>query len=99
MAAIRRSGTSLVHRCLTRHPEVTGFSETGVPEDEGQHLQTVYSRAYEHGGAGRFGFDPRAHLTESSPLVTAENRGRLLLEWGEHWDSEKPVRVEKSPPT
>ena len=55
VGGLHRSGTSLVHRCLTRHPEVTGFSDTGVPEDEGQHLQTLYAPAYAHGGPGRFG--------------------------------------------
>ena len=76
VGGLHRSGTSLVHRCLTRHPEVSGFSGTGVPEDEGQHLQTVYPPAYAHGGPGRFGFDPDAHLTESSPLWTRKTVSR-----------------------
>jgi len=41
VAGLHRSGTSLVHRCLAAHPDVSGFADTGVPEDEGQHLQTV----------------------------------------------------------
>jgi hypothetical protein len=98
IGGLHRSGTSLIHRCIARHPAVTGFSGTGVWEDEGQHLQTVYPRAYQHGGPGRFGFDPRAHLTESSPLVTATNRAQLLEEWGRHWDTGASVCVEKSPP-
>jgi hypothetical protein len=98
VGGLHRSGTSLVHRCITRHPDITGFSGTGVPEDEGQHLQTVYPRAFEFGGAGRFGFDPRMHLTESSPLIVPENRDRLLAEWGRYWDAGATVRVEKSPP-
>jgi Sulfotransferase family len=98
VGGLHRSGTSLIHRCIARHPDVTGFSGTGVPEDEGQHLQSVFPRAYDHGGPGRFGFDQRAHLTEDSPLVTAANRSRLLEEWSAHWDPEAPVRVEKSPP-
>jgi len=98
VGGLHRSGTSLVHRCLTRHPEVSGFSGTGVPEDEGQHLQTVYPPAYAHGGPGRFGFDPDAHLTESSPLATAESGQQLLREWSPHWDPAARVAVEKSPP-
>ena len=98
VGGLHRSGTSLVHRCLTRHPDVSGFSGTGVPEDEGQHLQTVYPPAYAHGGPGRFGFDPEAHLTDSSPFATAESGQQLLREWSPHWDPTARVAVEKSPP-
>ncbi len=98
VAGLHRSGTSLVHRCLAAHPDVSGFADTGVPEDEGQHLQTVYPPAHRYGGAGLFGFAPDAHLTEDSPLVTAENRERLLREWGRYWRPEAAVKVEKSPP-
>jgi Sulfotransferase family len=98
VGGLHRSGTSIIHRCIARHPAVSGFQATGVPEDEGQHLQSVYPRAYEHGGPGRFGFDAGSHLTESSALVTPENRARLLEEWGRHWDPYAAVLVEKSPP-
>ena len=98
VAGLHRSGTSLVHRCLAAHPDVSGFADTGVPEDEGQHLQTVYPPAYRYGGAGLFGFAPEAHLTETSPLATAASREQLLREWGPHWTADAAVLVEKSPP-
>jgi Sulfotransferase family len=98
VCGLHRSGTSLVHRCLARHPQVSGFCDTGVPEDEGQHLQTVFPPAYAHGGPGRFGFDPRSHLTERSTLVTDAHRARLLAEWGSHWRPGAGLYVEKSPP-
>ena len=98
VAGLHRSGTSLVHRCLAAHPDVSGFADTGVPEDEGQHLQTVYPPAYRYGGAGLFGFAPEAHLTETSPLATAASREQLLREWGPHWRPDAAVRIEKSPP-
>ena len=79
VGGLHRSGTTLLGRCMSEHPQVSGFSGTGATEDEGQHLQTVYRAANEHGGPGRFGFDPAAHLTEDSPLVSDESR-RLLLE-------------------
>lgn len=98
VGGLHRSGTSLLARCLMQHPLVSGFEGTGVPEDEGQHLQTVYRPAKDHGGPGRFAFDPDARLTEDSPLVTDASRRRLMEEWGRFWDTTKPVLVEKSPP-
>jgi hypothetical protein len=98
VGGLHRSGTSLLTRCLAQHPLVSGFEGTGVPEDEGQHLQTVYRPAKDFGGPGRFAFDPDARLTEDSPLVGDESRRRLMEEWGRWWDTAKPVLVEKSPP-
>jgi sulfotransferase family protein len=98
VGGLHRSGTSLLYRSLTLHPQIGGISGSGVPEDEGQHLQSVYRPARDHGGPGRFGFDADARLTESSPLVTAANRERLLTEWGRHWSGDVAVVAEKSPP-
>jgi hypothetical protein len=98
LAGLHRSGTTLLARLLAAHPEISGFSGTGVPADEGQHLQTVYPAAKEFGGPGRFGFAPRSHLTEASPLVSEENARRLYEEWSAHWDLARPVLLEKSPP-
>ncbi len=98
VGGLHRSGTSLVHRCLASHPDVSGFAGTGVEEDEGQHLQTVYPPGKRFGGPGKFGFQAEAHLTEDSPLVCVESRDRLMQEWGRHWDLTRPVLVEKSPP-
>lgn len=97
VTGLHRSGTSLLARCIAQHPEVSAFAETGVPEDEGQLLQSVYPPGHAHGGPGRFGFSPEQHITEDSPLATAENRARLWAEWAPHWDLSNPVLVEKSP--
>lgn len=88
----------MLARLLAEHPAVSGFSDTGVPADEGQHLQSVYDPPSPGRQAGRFALLPEAHLTESSPLVTEENRLRLLSEWRRHWDVQRPVLLEKSPP-
>ncbi len=93
-----RSGTTPLTRVLAGHPQVSGFSGTTAKEDEGQHLQDVYPAARAFGGPGRFALDPRAHLTEDSPLATAENARRLAAAWSPHWDLSRPVLVEKSPP-
>ena len=98
LAGLHRSGTTLLARLLAAHPEISGFSGTGVPADEGQHLQTVYPAAKEYGGPGRFGFAPESHLTETSPLVSAANARTIFEEWSQHWDLTRPVLVEKSPP-
>jgi hypothetical protein len=98
LAGLHRSGTTLLARLLAAHPEISGFSGTGVPADEGQHLQTVYPPASVYGGPGRFGFAPESHLTESSPLVSAENARAIFDEWSPHWDLSRPMLLEKSPP-
>ena len=98
LAGLHRSGTTLLARLLAAHPEISGFSETGVPADEGQHLQSVYPAAKEYGGPGRFGFAPESHLTEASPLVSEESARKLFEEWSPHWDLSRPLLLEKSPP-
>ena len=96
LAGLHRSGTTLLARLLAAHPEVSGFSDTGVPADEGQHLQTVYPAAQVWGGPGCFGFAPEAHFTEAQ--ASEEKAQRLFEEWSPHWDLARPVLLEKSPP-
>jgi hypothetical protein len=97
ICGLHRSGTSLVTRHLARHPLISGFTNTGAIEDEGQFLQSVMPLENDCGGVGRFGFDTRAHLTETSPLNTPGNAQKLLAEWSRHWDLSKPVLIEKTP--
>lgn len=98
LAGLHRSGTTLLARLLAAHPEISGFSDTGVPADEGQHLQGVYPAASVYGGPGRFGFAPESHLTEASPLVSEKSARTLFEEWSRHWDLARPLLLEKSPP-
>ncbi len=42
-------------------------------------LQDVYPTSKAYGGAGRFRFDPPAHLTEISPLLTQQSFLKLLV--------------------
>lgn len=96
IAGLHRSGTSIVHRCLRDHPQVSGFMETGAPEDEGQHLQTVFPPARHFGGPGRFGWHPGAHQTEAE--VSPGAAEQLWREWSPHWQLDRMVLAEKSPP-
>jgi len=98
LAGLHRSGTTVLARLLAAHPQISGFSDTGAPADEGQHLQSVYPSDHEHGRPGRFGFAPEMHLTESSPLVSEQSARTLFEEWAPHWDLSKPFLLEKSPP-
>lgn len=98
IGGLHRSGTTLLGRLLAEHPQVSGFADTGVPADEGQHLQSLYPAAREYGGPGRFAFADEAALTEESALVSGESREALLTEWRPHWDTALPYLVEKSPP-
>jgi len=98
LCGLHKSGTSPLFRILRDHHQISGFSKTGVPEDEGQHLQTVFPSALAYGGPGRFGFAAEAHLTEKSKLVTSANTDRLFTEWSRYWDLTRPYLLEKSPP-
>lgn len=98
IGGLHRSGTSLIHKLIRFHPSISGFSGTGVPEDEGQHLQTIYPPAKHYGGPGHFAFDNAAHLTESDLSLVATCRSKLWECWAPHWDLSSPILVEKSPP-
>lgn len=98
IGGLHRSGTTLVAKLLGAHPDVSGLSDTGVWEDEGQHVQNVYPAADRFGGPGRFAFSDTAHLTESSDVVSDSSRERILRAWQPYWDLDRRLLVEKSPP-
>eukprot|EP00750_Incisomonas_marina_P019888 INCI3646.2.p1 GENE.INCI3646.2~~INCI3646.2.p1 ORF type:complete len:729 (+),score=115.38 INCI3646.2:227-2413(+) len=91
------SGTSLLESIFDQSIMSSGFHETHVPEDEGQHLQDVFPRATETGGT-KFGCHDEAYLDEQSPLISPENAHRLWNSWSRWWDPNKSVYLEKSPP-
>lgn len=98
VGGLHGSGTSLVHRLLRAHPQVSGFVGTGAWQDEGQHLQDLLPTARALGGPGRFGWHGDAHLTEESSLAGSGCQERLLRCWEPRWDLDRSVLVEKSPP-
>ena len=97
VCGLPRSGTSVLGRNVARLEDCAGLVNTGTLEDEGQYLQNVYPLAGDCGGDGRFGFDPRMHLTEESELLTPENVARLWASWAPFWDESKTIFVEKTP--
>jgi hypothetical protein len=97
IGGLHRSGTSLLHRCVSDHSQVSGFSETRAIKDEGQYLQDVYPSEVTFGGPGFFGFHSGSHLDETSPLVNERTAQKLFSEWSEYWELDKPILVEKTP--
>lgn len=97
VGGLHRSGTTPLTRALAQHPGISGLHDTGVAEDEGQHLQEVYPRIRAYGGMGRFARAPEAHLTEASPLVSPASAQRLIDAWAPYWDLDRQLLLEKSP--
>jgi hypothetical protein len=104
LCGLHRSGTTLLFRMLREHPAMSGFTNNKVPtewlalEDEGQFLQSVYPPGIVYGGPGSFAFSPDAHVTETSELLTRENRAQLAADWFPYWDLSRKFLLEKSPP-
>ena len=98
VGGLHHSGTTLLTRALRQHPAISGLRGTGVPEDEGQHLQSVVPAAAALGGLGRFGLHPEGALDDSDPRATPENGERLLACWRPFWNPGRPIWMEKSPP-
>ena len=98
LGGLHRSGTSLLHGILRSHPKISGFRNSKVPEDEGQHLQSVYLPAKAFGGPGQFGFDESSFMDEHHPLVSAANAEELFKQWSKYQDLRCTYLIEKSPP-
>lgn len=98
VCGLHRSGTSLLHKMLCEHTDISGFKDTDVPEDEGQHLQTVFPAANKFGGPGKFCFDNNSFMDENHNLATKENAEELFKQWSKYWDLDKKYLIEKSPP-
>lgn len=98
ISGLHRSGTSILHKVLKSQKNISGFDNTGAPEDEGQHLQSVFKNASYYGGPGKFSFNNEARLLNSSKLISQKNKDILLSEWGRFWDFGSTFLMEKSPP-
>lgn len=70
--------------------------DTGVPKNEGQHLQSVMPSADALGGPGEWVRQDEAHLTERD--AEDGQAARVLEGWVSFWQGSGHVFVEKSPP-
>ncbi|EGD74137.1 hypothetical protein PTSG_06146 [Salpingoeca rosetta] len=91
------SGTTLLDLLLAMNPNVTRLTDTGQAEDEGQHLQSVYTTARKIGGARRWFYHEDAHKTERDVRSPKRTKRKLVKAWSPYWDMSKPVLLEKSP--
>jgi hypothetical protein len=98
LAGHHRSGTSLLHEIIREHPLISGFSNTGVPEDEGQHLQNIFEPAKAFGGPGKYIFNPNSHMTEDHSLATELSSAKIMEQWEKYYDASCEHYIEKSPP-
>lgn len=95
VSGMPRSATTALARLIESHPKVSGLTNTGVPGDEGEYLQTVYPKEDDLGGWHRFGLDQRAYMTETHPSLPGAG-DRLFSSWAPYWDLSKPVLCEKT---
>lgn len=98
LAGHHRSGTSLLHEIIREHRSVSGFSNTGVSEDEGQHLQSVFKPANAFGGPGKYIFHPKSYMNENHALATCRSAEAIMQQWGKYYDQTCEYFIEKSPP-
>lgn len=70
ICGLHRSGTSTLTKIIGTSNLVSIHTNTNVPKNEGQHIQSVYDSAGKHGGPGKFAFEKKYHYTEKSHLLT-----------------------------
>jgi|TARA_B110000902_G_scaffold213317_1_gene244738 hypothetical protein len=98
LAGHHRSGTSLIHEIIRENPLISGFSQTGVPEDEGQHLQSVFESAKRYGGPGKYIHNKKSYMNENHFLATEKSAEAIFRQWERYYDTSCIHYVEKSPP-
>jgi hypothetical protein len=98
VCGLHRSGTTMLTDAIASHPEVACFKNTMAIAQEGQFLQNILPTGQNFGGAGRFAFDPRSHMTEHSPFATQANAAAIAAQWAQYHQADRRWLVEKSPP-
>ena len=97
ICGLHRSGTSLLENLIIQNLELS-YLRMQVPENEGQHAQSVYSPAYKFGGPGRFAFSS-AMDDELQKLNDYESCNRRIKDdWARFVVGHDTSLIEKSPP-
>src|SRR5438094_737096 len=89
IAGLHRSGTTMLQHILREHPDISGFKDTGAPEDEGQHLQDVFPAVRDYGGPGRFCLSADVYRKAIQEIVSEENAEKIFRSWQPYWNLEK----------
>ena len=97
IAGLHRTGTSLLARVLSAHPEIDAITDAPVPENEGAFLQGAIPHTARHGIPGHYATDPSQHLVEECRYDNLETRLRLEHDWQPWFSQEGSWRLEKSP--
>ena len=97
VCGLHRSGTSLVEQMLVSQLDLSCL-RMRVPENEGQHAQTVYSPALAFGGPGRFAFSDDMQRELKSLNDFDEHRKTILSDWAPFMVGSSTTLIEKSPP-
>lgn len=97
ICGLHRSGTTLLEQLLVQSFDASCL-RMSVPENEGQHAQSVYAPAKNFGGPGRFAFS--RELDEELDLLSnhsahAEN---IVSDWSQFVVGTSTTLIEKSPP-
>lgn len=91
------SGTTILDLIIGENKDATTIKDSGAPEDEGQHLQKVYSPASKLGGMLQYALHPNAYMDEYDETMTVASRDSIFMSWKRFWDLSKKYLVEKSP--
>lgn len=97
ICGLHRSGTTLLEDYIHAHFDVSCL-RASVPENEGQHLQDVYSEGRRFGGPGRFAFSKAMYRELDRLPADAVTRERILRAWRNYVVGASAVLLEKSPP-
>ncbi len=98
IAGHHKSGTTLLQKIICEHPLISGISQTDVPRNEGQWLQSVYETALFYGGPGKYIYDIRSYMNEHHVLATEKSAKTIRKQWESFYDPKCKYYVEKSPP-
>lgn len=78
-----------------QHPEISGFDNRNIRENEAQYTQSVYIP--DSFGFAIWGYQKDMRLFENSSLATDYNCLELYKSWRPHWNNSRAVLLEKTP--